>query len=525
MVGDHPIVLRGLTFDGGSGQPRPATEGRPVLLERTDEDFVSAFLEELSSDSGRALLKGSVLNAGEQDPALKLLQPVHRSFHLALFEAVCEVPGEPRVDPARIESAGLVVRRLQAASGPREGWMRLKGEVRGWVPLKDPLAEKRDPSPERRGTAIPAGHPTLNTLVESALGAPEPYEESVSLLFVAPPHVCAAARRTLLYGLVPVASSELVSGRSAPAPAYEESELREHLAPYFSESVSISLQGIAGKTYSSRFLEEARADWTLPDAEREPAAQRLEQFATMLARLVSIFNAFAPDSAMRQALNGLRFEYEEPHGQRPVGDALAEAFEVFVRGNTDVRFRMPARWPRLTAAQVAALVRAASTASTGRMGKLLPRPGRFDQPGARYEVRGFVRVRRDDGCPPRLFWSEPSQPFAIAAWHESGKLPPVQVALPPVTRNNVHQFLPNVAFHVPGDIFGLLSRNKAKDFLEEKAQPGSGGLDWICGFNIPLITLCAFIVLSIFLTLLHIIFWWLPFIKICIPLPRRARSS
>jgi hypothetical protein len=60
-----------------------------------------------------------------------------------------------------------------------------------------------------------------------------------------------------------------------------------------------------------------------------------------------------------------------------------------------------------------------------------------------------------------------------------------------------------------------------------KGAGGGGGLklDWICGFNIPLITICAFFVLSIFLSLLNIIFFWLPFIKICIPFPSPSPSS
>jgi hypothetical protein len=56
---------------------------------------------------------------------------------------------------------------------------------------------------------------------------------------------------------------------------------------------------------------------------------------------------------------------------------------------------------------------------------------------------------------------------------------------------------------------------------------GGGGLslDWICGFNIPLITICAFFVLNIFLSLLNIVFFWLPIIKICIPFPAPSSSS
>jgi hypothetical protein len=59
---------------------------------------------------------------------------------------------------------------------------------------------------------------------------------------------------------------------------------------------------------------------------------------------------------------------------------------------------------------------------------------------------------------------------------------------------------------------------------------GSGGgpalkLGWICGFNIPLITICAFFVLNIFLMLLNIVFFWLPIIKICIPIPAPSNTE
>jgi zinc transporter ZupT len=63
------------------------------------------------------------------------------------------------------------------------------------------------------------------------------------------------------------------------------------------------------------------------------------------------------------------------------------------------------------------------------------------------------------------------------------------------------------------------------DKLMDGEQP-SEKLGWgmICGFSIPIITICAFIVLQIFLSLFHILFWWLPFIRICIPFPRKESN-
>ena len=44
------------------------------------------------------------------------------------------------------------------------------------------------------------------------------------------------------------------------------------------------------------------------------------------------------------------------------------------------------------------------------------RPAR---PDAFYSVRGFVRVDRANGCPPELFWSQPSVQYQIAPWYEN----------------------------------------------------------------------------------------------------------
>ena len=60
-----------------------------------------------------------------------------------------------------------------------------------------------------------------------------------------------------------------------------------------------------------------------------------------------------------------------------------------------------------------------------------------------------------------------------------------------------------------------------------KAKSSGGGsftVGWICSFSLPIITICAFICLNIFLSLFDLIFRWMFFIKICIPFPKRSES-
>lgn len=498
---DHPTLLRGLGFDAKSGRTFP--QARPVLLERSDEGFIAALLRELGSEESRRALSAQVRVGAD----LELLQPVHRSFYVVVLEAACDVFGEPRLDPAKIASAGLVLRRLPATGGPgvREGWMRVNGEPKGWRSLVGDRELLRDPEPARRPAPPIAGPPEVARRLQGVVdGGADAMEEASSPLFVAPSAVCTATGRTILYGLVPVTSSERALREP---PSYDPDEVRALLFPHFArdpgETVLRSL--CDGKRYTAADL-----------ADKPPPA--LANLSTLLRALVSVFDAFEDDALLR-ALDKVTLEYESAPKTRPAGQVLRAAANALIFATAE-SFTMPVRWPKLTAEQAGAIEREAARAAKKRLGLLFAKAGRFEAPEARHELRAFVRVRREDGCPPRLVWSAPSDPFKIAAWYENGKVPPVPILLPRITRDNVKKLRPNVAFQVPGNLFDMLTKNAPKDFLDGKAKEGGLGLDWICGFNIPIITICAFIVLMIFLVLLNFVFWWLPFIRICIPIPR-----
>ena len=99
---------------------------------------------------------------------------------------------------------------------------------------------------------------------------------------------------------------------------------------------------------------------------------------------------------------------------------------------------------------------------------------------------------------------------------------PVQVVVPDITAESVKSVKPNVTFKVPENTFNVMQRNKdvqnLKDPLNKAGLPEIG-IGWLCGFSIPTITFCAFLVLNIFLGMLNIIFSWMAFVKICIPIP------
>ena len=151
----------------------------------------------------------------------------------------------------------------------------------------------------------------------------------------------------------------------------------------------------------------------------------------------------------------------------------------------------------------------------------MPLEGRFDDADALYAIRAFIRVRGEPGCPTRLVWSEMTPLYRVAPWFASTGSPQARIALPALDRASLAAMKPNVAFDVPPALQNLLMRNKPEDFMKGP-KPGSDiGIGWLCSFSIPIITLCAFILLNVVLSLLNLVFFWLPIVKICLPVPKK----
>jgi len=171
------------------------------------------------------------------------------------------------------------------------------------------------------------------------------------------------------------------------------------------------------------------------------------------------------------------------------------------------------------------LANAMSQAMQARFATVKGKPGRFDEPNARYRLRAFVRLKAEGKCPPKTIWSDYSEAFVIAPWYE-GAGTPTQIQMPDLTdRDLLKSLKPNVSFVLPPSLQCMLS-GSPKDMMQgtfsDKCKNGGSGLSlgWICSFSIPIITLCAFIVLNIFLSLFDLFFRWMLFIKICIPFPK-----
>jgi hypothetical protein len=540
----HPIQLTGLR----AGARMADAQRAPLIVERRDQDFVEGLLADLGDITRHAALRSSGPLA--QGGVMRLFQPLQRVFNMLVLEAFCEVPGEPRVDPKKIDSSGFVLRRVD---GNRHlAWLKAGTQVVGWEAVDEDL----DPSHDRRPGAVNLGHPWLNARAPSQqkirtagsarlAASTQAVSEDVQPLFVAGPDVCDGVARTLLFGTLRVASGELTEApKAAPLFGSDEDErtlLRNDLVSYLVEGGARSFPVPALKR-SFTTQEAVNAAQTAIDAV-QPALTRQEYdrldatLGRLLLQLNNEFDAFGTGVgalALQAALKQLNVETDVPATQsqwarietRNAYDFLLQAKAVWLDANEGASVTLPDRWGAVSSSTASAIFDATLACLQQQFAKLMPASGRFESGGngsePRFVVRAFIRVKPEHaGCSARLVWSQYSAPFTIAPWFESSGAPVPVIPMPDLMdRAQLQRIKPSVAFALPPRLAKLL-RSDAKELRDGKGDGGDGlGLGWICSFSLPIITLCAFIVLNIFLTLFNLIFFWLPFLKICIPIPK-----
>jgi hypothetical protein len=507
-IDPHEVVLR--PFGGGGP--------RAMIVTAREADFIGAVLDDLAAADADLRLAARRGRRRGKDGVLELHLPMHRRFHLVLLEAACRTPGLPRLDPAKLEGMGLVIRRIDA--GGWSGWMKDSARRQGWLALH---GDSLDPDPALRPRPRNPAARQITDLIAARRGESVFAEETIGL-FVAPPDLCAKLGRTVLYGLVPVASAE-ETDVAPPAPDYtnlpadEAAAMREHLSGYLKQRPRLAMPR-AGEP-----LDPAWRPLDTNPTDDGTTEGRLKAFAIFLQQLLVEFDAFGNEPtarALRDALDVIDLPMAEDRFGRvtrtmQAGTFAAQAAEILVAGEPNgAGLTMPLAWPAISAEAGNQLGTLALACLTRRFAALAPPAPKFDQLSARYAVRGFIRVRGHADCPPKLVWSEYSEAFRILPWWESDG-PAAKIVLPDIA--DLKKIKPSVAFQMPPAIANLLKGDPKK--LAD-GEGSTGGLDiaWICSFSIPAITICAFIVLGIFLSLLNLIFGWLAWIKICIPIPK-----
>ena len=552
----HATLVRGLHFGLNVLPPGSARMTSPTILQRSEQNFIPAILEEIAAfnTTGRTALANTVAATRTSAHVLKLFQPMQRTFHVALLDLACDRSGTPRLDPARIESAGLVLRRVwrdqRGVAHPDilEGWQQDGARVAGWVRFGSRAEANVDPDPAQR-----RGH-TGNDYLDSKLAlwrnVTARYEERTSAMFVAPPDTCKAAGRTVLYGVIPMASTERAeppANSTVAAEQFPASEVRGHLSPLLRSTTATLSVPYAGHRMRVRAgdttdleAQDQRYAATAHDAAIRPwvsvndTTSVFRTYTDMLKQLYLEFDVWgaSPQSrALYAQLDRIVLEVRPagrpssvPPDKRSAAELLKLHYEVLVRRDRGVTVDMPDSWPIVPGIVISALVDGAKRALDARLAVAPQNAGRFDDINALYRIRAFVRVRDHEGCPTRIVWSDYTEPFIIAPWYDTTGAPPVPIPLPEVTSEFLRSVKPNVAFVIPPKLAGLI-QSDAKKLMAGAISAPATGVKAMCSLSIPIITICAFILLAIMLSILDVVFRWMPFVKICVPVPNLSTSQ
>jgi hypothetical protein len=432
-------------------------------------------------------------------PVLKLYQPAHGHFYLVACSLICRLLGFPdhRINTAQGERVSFLLRRLVPVQGSNPlrhteyAWV-VSGQSPGWQPVASPQTVA-------------------------------PQEERLPLFGINFPE--GGRTRRLLAGLLPVASRETFQARPeltpiAIPPASEGdprlAELQARVEEPLAELLGAGASAVEAQQVSLFILLD------------------LADFLSLnLATLWSAVLADAwsgPAGAMQQLFEQLRTWTVDSGGQVTWRQALAAVWQQRESINaTGTAPNPPLAFDLRNSSVSGGQLRSAVAAALGPYqppsapAPAVPVPKFDPAAGDLYVVRCvYERPQCGPWQPPLV--SLESQRFQLASFFDpDAPARPIRIALPGDTSiAGLRKFDKNVAFMMSKQLREQMSRLSKQIIVDGTAGAGASfELGHICALSIPIITLCAFILLFVIVTLLNIVFWWLPFFKICFPLGRR----
>jgi hypothetical protein len=494
----------------------PAVMQSPALLRFQSDTFMNDLIELLQNspqqlanqvaqpESYRVRPVGAdaTWRPAPQGAPLKLFQPVHGYFYLVAASLVCRLAGLPdhTVNVGRGEKVLFVLRQYDINTKAESAWVTLSdGKTKAWQPVSSTqaVADGEDLLP-----LFPVRFPDGDLT------------------------------RSLFVGLVPTSSRETYQA----APTVPQDAAGQHddvrkdefearvLSPLtsFQYSVTQGAPSLVKQGDASMFLLLDFADFLMnqqvnvlgptPPDPSDPASD-LYQFLqnATAAGSTSWLQALNDAWSQRHVING-----EQPGDTNPAYDLLNANLATFDLNALKTKvesalgdYKPPQTPPELT-----------------------PLP-KLDPAGGTYYVLRCV-YRRPSCLPPRGkvvarpgdVVSPPSAPFLLAPYFDAdAPSRPIRIPLPQDTSiAGLRKFAKKVAFITNGTLRQqVASVTNLKNLINGKASgdPPPPNLGEICSFSLPIITICAMIVLIIFVILLNLAFWWMPFFRLCFPIPEK----
>jgi hypothetical protein len=513
---------------------------RPAILRFAADDFMERFQAMLREggervpelvaqpETWRAPAAGLEAGNGTPNGPLTLYQPAQGRFYLLAATLVCSkysLPDKP-VEPGKQESVFFVVRRLR--------------------PRTRDAPDPDDPATFTEQGWIPEG-PGEGAWRSAPLGALADGERRLGLFPLT--QVAAGGSRRVLAGLIPVAAREVLeAGPTLPTtlppgdplaaladarlgplvPIVEGLQLLARSAPTANrDDVLESLFYLALDL--AEFLDEhvpTVLDSGGPAALRDLLTKRLivADSASWLSALTTAHDI--------GAVVGVDAPPPAPFSQVSPA-ALPAAIGRLGVELTDAEDPNLERDPELTTLfkTIAAALPPPEEAAEAEDADGTEEEDAIRVPGADENavyVARCVYERPLCPAPERLRVSGPSRPFQLAGFHDPdapyrpSRIPtPVDTSLAALRRSPKA-----VAVSISAELRKQIDRIegiKLGDLDDGKVNPERDlTLGMVCQLSIPIITICALILLMIIVSLLHIVFWWLPLFRICLPSVRRG---
>jgi hypothetical protein len=536
---------------------------RPALLRFASDNFMQDLITLLDttpdqlSDYLATYESFSVPLPGEESasppdplPTLKLYQPVHGHFCLVAANLVCQVIGLPDryVDAANGDQVRFVMRRLRASDQHEMAWVPADtGPGRQWKEVNSLNAN------------------AATTLGVDALKLAAPGEEQLPM-FPVQFTTKQGAHRRLIVGLIPTSSRESYQAATEADPLVQPTEIDPGIggqptdARYVEFDTKV-LGGVRGVRAAMDTALQSNLNATEIQSLTESA---LEAFLFMLLDFADFLaQQLPPVWQAVQALGGgpapgtkgaalVTLLHDQSQWILPTvqgasawrdalinawtnrRDIITEALGTFHPPSYDLESLTTAQVPDNLLVNLGQTVNAAlreytaqagtgggagsSTAQTAVSAEV---PKLDARPGTQYVLRCVFQRPRCAPLHPDVV-SNRTVPFTIAPYFDfDAPSRPIRISMPMDTSIvGLRKFNKNVAFLISDQLRKQMSRaTDLKSMMDGKlADEQQFDLGVICSFSIPIITICALILLLIIINLLNIIFWWLPLFRICLPI-------
>lgn len=510
---------------------------RPWLAEFGSDLFVEDFLDLLGSSAGAGPAALGDLapddGAGTAVAPYVLYQPVHGRFYLVVGSLVCRRVGLPdREVRPKGQRVSFVVRRLVAGT-QEQAWLPA-GRSGRWVDVASPqqLFAGEEQLPMH---AAPLGAPAGDDLTAHLLGLDEP------------------GRRTVHFGYVPVAKRTVsaepladpvvaLAGSAGRLPADDARlmEFRLHVAGPWSDLAKLKSTlplpgGLEDVSVPSLYVLLDLRDWLatwLPGVlaallSNTPmsSAPKGEALRVHLNKVI-VKRTGEPDIPLRRALADLETFKDLVHGADIDGPGSKyDVSRVLVDlGNG---FFSVLNGDGSGGGLVLDALTAGEAANQAKPEEVPPEladmvVARTDpkDPKSAPDVHVLRLVYEHEPCAPVL--SQPSGTLRFATTFDPDA-PARHVRIEMPDPAHLRRFKRGVAIDMPPNLRKILDRVRP-EMLEGDGLGSPGGgweLGMICSFSIHIIFMIAFVIMFIFAILLNIVFWWMAFLKICFPVPKK----